>query len=177
MQTIMMTTMGFLSALTTGKPGNLSIQSSCLISFEGWWGHFGERHGRTKVLALSLFGMLLTYALFFVIYLLILTRPLAATSSSSSSAPPSSKPPSAMTPSSPSSPRTLSRARSFFSSPLSRVPSAATRPSSHNPLPTSPTAPPLVRARTSFPASLASSSSASVSARASAAQSFARQAT
>ncbi|KAL1662938.1 major facilitator superfamily-domain-containing protein [Schizophyllum commune] len=50
MQTIMMTTMGFLSALTTG-----------------WWGHFGERHGRTKVLALSLFGMLLTDIVFILV--------------------------------------------------------------------------------------------------------------
>ena len=43
LQTIMTTTMGFLSALTTG-----------------WWGHFGERHGRTKVLAISTFGLLMT---------------------------------------------------------------------------------------------------------------------
>ncbi|KAL1742863.1 major facilitator superfamily domain-containing protein [Schizophyllum fasciatum] len=50
MQTTMMTTMGFLSALTTG-----------------WWGHFGERHGRTKVLALSLFGMLLTDIVFILV--------------------------------------------------------------------------------------------------------------
>ena len=44
-QTVMTTTMGILSALTTG-----------------WWGHFGERHGRVKVLALSTFGLVLTYA-------------------------------------------------------------------------------------------------------------------
>jgi len=44
LQTIMTTTMGLLSALTTG-----------------WWGHFGERHGRTKVLALSTLGLFLTY--------------------------------------------------------------------------------------------------------------------
>ncbi|TRM68665.1 major facilitator superfamily domain-containing protein [Schizophyllum amplum] len=50
LQTIMMTTMGFLSALTTG-----------------WWGHFGERHGRTKVLALSTFGMLLTDIVFILV--------------------------------------------------------------------------------------------------------------
>jgi len=43
LQTIMTTTMGFLSALTTG-----------------WWGRFGERHGRTKVLAISTFGLLMT---------------------------------------------------------------------------------------------------------------------
>lgn len=44
LQTMMTTTMGFLSALTTG-----------------WWGHFGERHGRTKVLAIATFGLFLTY--------------------------------------------------------------------------------------------------------------------
>lgn len=43
LQTIMTTTMGFLSALTTG-----------------WWGGFGERHGRTRVLAISTLGLLLT---------------------------------------------------------------------------------------------------------------------
>lgn len=43
-QTIMTTTMGVLSALTTG-----------------WWGHFGERHGRTRVLAMSTLGLLLTF--------------------------------------------------------------------------------------------------------------------
>ncbi|KAF8206384.1 hypothetical protein K438DRAFT_1817102 [Mycena galopus ATCC 62051] len=42
-QTIFTTTMGLLSALTTG-----------------FWGRFGERHGRTKVLAFSVFGLLLT---------------------------------------------------------------------------------------------------------------------
>ncbi|KAG1822038.1 uncharacterized protein BJ212DRAFT_1335414 [Suillus subaureus] len=36
LQTIMTTTMGALSALTTG-----------------WWGQFGERHGRTRILAIS----------------------------------------------------------------------------------------------------------------------------
>lgn len=46
LQTIMTTTMGLLSALTTG-----------------WWGHFGERHGRTKVLAIATFGLFLTYVL------------------------------------------------------------------------------------------------------------------
>ena len=43
LQTIMTTTMGTLSALTTG-----------------WWGHFGERHGRTRVLAFSTLGLFLT---------------------------------------------------------------------------------------------------------------------
>ncbi|KAJ7477275.1 major facilitator superfamily-domain-containing protein [Mycena galericulata] len=42
-QAIFTTTMGLLSALTTG-----------------WWGHFGERHGRTKVLAIATFGLFLT---------------------------------------------------------------------------------------------------------------------
>jgi len=44
LQAIMTTTMGLLSALTTG-----------------WWGNFGERHGRTKVLASATFGLFLTY--------------------------------------------------------------------------------------------------------------------
>jgi hypothetical protein len=44
LQTIMTTTMGTLSALTTG-----------------WWGHFGERHGRTRVLAFSSLGLFLTF--------------------------------------------------------------------------------------------------------------------
>lgn len=43
LQTIITTTMGLLSALTTG-----------------WWGRFSERHGRTKVLALSTLGLFLT---------------------------------------------------------------------------------------------------------------------
>ncbi len=43
-QTIMTTIMGTLSALTTG-----------------WWGHFGERHGRTRVLAISTLGLFLTF--------------------------------------------------------------------------------------------------------------------
>lgn len=42
-QTIMTTTMGLLSALTTG-----------------WWGHFGEQHGRTRVLAAATLGLFLT---------------------------------------------------------------------------------------------------------------------
>ena len=46
LQTIMTTTMGVLSALTTG-----------------WWGHFGENHGRTRVLAVSTFGLFMTFVL------------------------------------------------------------------------------------------------------------------
>jgi hypothetical protein len=42
-QTTMTIISGALSALTTG-----------------WWGHFGERHGRTKVLAVSTLGLFLT---------------------------------------------------------------------------------------------------------------------
>lgn len=45
LQTIMTFTAGVLSALTTG-----------------WWGHFGETHGRTKVLAAATLGLFLTYA-------------------------------------------------------------------------------------------------------------------
>lgn len=43
LQTIMTTTMGILSVVTTG-----------------WWGHFGEKYGRTRVLAASTFGLFLT---------------------------------------------------------------------------------------------------------------------
>ena len=43
LQTIMTTTLGLLSAITSG-----------------WWGAFSERHGRTKVLAISTLGLLLT---------------------------------------------------------------------------------------------------------------------
>ncbi|KZS92595.1 hypothetical protein SISNIDRAFT_122114 [Sistotremastrum niveocremeum HHB9708] len=43
LQTVMTATMGTLSALTTG-----------------WWARFGERHGRTKVLAVAVFGLFLT---------------------------------------------------------------------------------------------------------------------
>ncbi|OCH94865.1 MFS general substrate transporter [Obba rivulosa] len=49
-QTIMTTTMGALSALTTG-----------------WWGHFGERHGRTRVLAASTLGLFLTDMTFILV--------------------------------------------------------------------------------------------------------------
>ena len=42
-QTMMTTVMGTLSALTTG-----------------WWGHFGEQHGRTRVLAAATLGLFLT---------------------------------------------------------------------------------------------------------------------
>lgn len=44
LQMTMTTTMGLLSALTTGG-----------------WGHFGERYGRTRVLAISTLGLFLTY--------------------------------------------------------------------------------------------------------------------
>lgn len=44
LQTMMTTTMGLLSVLTTG-----------------WWGDFGERYGRTKVLAIVTFGLFVTY--------------------------------------------------------------------------------------------------------------------
>lgn len=43
-QTILTTTMGLLSAFSTG-----------------WWGHFSERHGRTRVLAMATLGLFLTY--------------------------------------------------------------------------------------------------------------------
>lgn len=46
-QTILTTTSGVLSALTTG-----------------WWGHFGERHGRTRVLALATLGLFVTLVSF-----------------------------------------------------------------------------------------------------------------
>ncbi|EJD07107.1 MFS general substrate transporter [Fomitiporia mediterranea MF3/22] len=52
LQTIMTTTMGLLSALTTG-----------------WWGHFGERHGRTRVLAAATMGLLLTDVFFVLVSL------------------------------------------------------------------------------------------------------------
>ncbi|KAF9485211.1 MFS general substrate transporter [Pholiota conissans] len=50
LQTMMTTTMGLLSALTTG-----------------WWGHFGERHGRTRVLAISTLGLFLTDLTFILV--------------------------------------------------------------------------------------------------------------
>ncbi|PPQ64605.1 hypothetical protein CVT26_002003 [Gymnopilus dilepis] len=50
LQTMMTTTMGLLSALTTG-----------------WWGHFGERNGRTRVLAVSTLGLFLTLVPFLVV--------------------------------------------------------------------------------------------------------------
>ncbi|KAF9031012.1 MFS general substrate transporter [Hymenopellis radicata] len=50
LQTIMTTTMGLLSALTTG-----------------WWGHFGERHGRTKVMAIATLGLVLTDLMFILV--------------------------------------------------------------------------------------------------------------
>ncbi|TBU42587.1 major facilitator superfamily domain-containing protein [Dichomitus squalens] len=50
LQTIMTTTMGVLSALTTI-----------------WWGGFGERHGRTKVLAVATFGLFMTDLMFILV--------------------------------------------------------------------------------------------------------------
>jgi len=50
LQTIMMTTMGFLCAITTG-----------------WWGRYGERHGRTRVLAAATLGLMLTDLIFIVV--------------------------------------------------------------------------------------------------------------
>ncbi|KAJ8072424.1 hypothetical protein PM082_015983 [Marasmius tenuissimus] len=49
-QTVMTTTMGLLSALTSG-----------------YWGHFSERHGRTRVLALSTLGLFLTDLTFILV--------------------------------------------------------------------------------------------------------------
>ena len=43
LQTIMTTVMGVLSAVTTG-----------------WWGGYGDTHGRTRVLAVSTFGLFMT---------------------------------------------------------------------------------------------------------------------
>ncbi|KIM39801.1 hypothetical protein M413DRAFT_19586 [Hebeloma cylindrosporum] len=50
LQTMMTTTMGLLSAFTTG-----------------WWGHFGERHGRTRVLAFATFGLFMTDLTFILV--------------------------------------------------------------------------------------------------------------
>ncbi|THH21256.1 hypothetical protein EW146_g240 [Bondarzewia mesenterica] len=50
LQTIMVVIMGILSTLTTG-----------------WWGRFGERHGRTKVLVASTLGLLLTDIAFILV--------------------------------------------------------------------------------------------------------------
>lgn len=47
LQAIITTTMGLLSAFTTG-----------------WWGRFGERYGRTKVLAIATFGLMWTDLVF-----------------------------------------------------------------------------------------------------------------
>ncbi|KIK55823.1 hypothetical protein GYMLUDRAFT_47565 [Collybiopsis luxurians FD-317 M1] len=49
-QTTLTTTMGLLSALSTG-----------------WWGHFSERHGRTRVLALSTLGLFITDLAFILV--------------------------------------------------------------------------------------------------------------
>lgn len=50
LQTTMTTTMGLLSALSTG-----------------WWGHYGERNGRTKVLAGATLGLFLTDLTFILV--------------------------------------------------------------------------------------------------------------
>ncbi|KZT73532.1 MFS general substrate transporter [Daedalea quercina L-15889] len=50
LQTIMTFTAGVLSALTTG-----------------WWGHFGEMHGRTKVLSAATLGLFLTDLTFILV--------------------------------------------------------------------------------------------------------------
>ncbi|KAJ3926366.1 MAG: major facilitator superfamily domain-containing protein [Lentinula lateritia] len=49
-QTILTTTMGLLSAFSTG-----------------WWGHFSERHGRTRVLAMATLGLFLTDLTFILV--------------------------------------------------------------------------------------------------------------
>ncbi|KAL0954450.1 hypothetical protein HGRIS_003426 [Hohenbuehelia grisea] len=49
-QTIVIITMGSLSAISNG-----------------WWGHFGERHGRTKVLALATIGLFITDTVFVLV--------------------------------------------------------------------------------------------------------------
>ncbi|KAI0654641.1 major facilitator superfamily domain-containing protein [Cubamyces menziesii] len=49
-QTLMTTTMGTLSAVTTG-----------------WWGGFGQRHGRTRVLAAATMGLLMTDLVFILV--------------------------------------------------------------------------------------------------------------
>ena len=46
LQTVMVTTMGILSVCTTA-----------------WWGHYGQKHGRTKVLAASTLGTIFMYTL------------------------------------------------------------------------------------------------------------------
>lgn len=50
LQTIMTTIMGALSALTSG-----------------WWGHIGERYGRTRVLGISTFGLFMTDLIFILV--------------------------------------------------------------------------------------------------------------
>ena len=44
LQTIVATITGFFSVCSTT-----------------WWGHYGQKHGRTKVLVASTFGLLTTY--------------------------------------------------------------------------------------------------------------------
>ncbi|KAI0749970.1 major facilitator superfamily domain-containing protein [Daedaleopsis nitida] len=50
LQMLMTTTMGVLSAITTG-----------------WWGNFGEAHGRTRVLAAATFGLFMTDLVFILV--------------------------------------------------------------------------------------------------------------
>ncbi|TCD71062.1 hypothetical protein EIP91_000154 [Steccherinum ochraceum] len=50
LQTVMAMTVGTLCALSTG-----------------WWGHFGERHGRTRVLAAATLGLFLTDVTFILV--------------------------------------------------------------------------------------------------------------
>lgn len=50
LQSMMTVIMGTLSALTTG-----------------WWGHFGEQHGRTRVLAIATLGLFLTDLTFILV--------------------------------------------------------------------------------------------------------------
>ncbi|KAI0833783.1 major facilitator superfamily domain-containing protein [Trametes gibbosa] len=50
LQTIITITMGMLSAITTV-----------------WWGNFGERHGRTRVLAIATMGLLMTDLVFILV--------------------------------------------------------------------------------------------------------------
>lgn len=51
LQTTMATIMGILSVCSTT-----------------WWGHYGQKHGRTKVLAASTLGLLSTYTPFFMLF-------------------------------------------------------------------------------------------------------------
>ncbi|KAF7973488.1 hypothetical protein HWV62_14980 [Athelia sp. TMB] len=78
-QTILITTSGVLSALTTGWWGQFGehhgrtrtilITTSGVLSAltTGWWGQFGEHHGRTRVLALSTLGLFVTDLTFILV--------------------------------------------------------------------------------------------------------------